>query len=121
MDQETARYIISYFSKLLTDQERQAVRHTHSIVKLEDTNPDAPLARAYRKKGWLTEDQSVLDLLKNGYDTFELVVANRISSEHSDKVFFNNCPKCGKLARTPQAKQCRHCGHSWRLAFDFWA
>ena len=25
----------------------------------------------------------------------------------------NNCPKCGKLARTPKAKQCRYCFYNW--------
>jgi hypothetical protein len=25
----------------------------------------------------------------------------------------NTCPQCGQLARTPLAKQCRHCGHDW--------
>lgn len=33
--------------------------------------------------------------------------------EAPEKVFLNNCPKCNKLARTPYARQCRHCGHSW--------
>ncbi|AYB35613.1 hypothetical protein D4L85_18900 [Chryseolinea soli] len=113
MDQETARYIVTYFSKLLTDLERQAIRHTRSNIKLEDIDLDDPLMRAYKRNGWLYDDPGVLDLLKHGYDAFEITAANRILSEQRDKVFFNNCPKCGKLARTPQAKQCRHCGWSW--------
>ncbi|MCJ8155648.1 hypothetical protein MKJ01_17975 [Chryseobacterium sp. SSA4.19] len=40
-------------------------------------------------------------------------IAKRIMKETPDKVFFNNCSKCGKLARTPFAKQCRYCGYSW--------
>ncbi|MBT2622252.1 hypothetical protein [Chryseobacterium sp. ISL-6] len=47
-------------------------------------------------------------------EEFELEVAKRIMAETPEKVFFNNCPKCYKLARTPRAKQCRYCGHSWR-------
>lgn len=34
-------------------------------------------------------------------------------NEIPEKVFFNNCPKCGKLAITPQAKQCRFCSYNW--------
>lgn len=91
-----------------------AIKHTTSTYKLQhSTSDNTNLTRIYREKGWLTSDQTVLDLLKEGYDKFELNVANRIVSQNSEKVFFNNCPKCNKLARTPYARQCRHCGHSW--------
>lgn len=114
MDSETARYIIDYFSNLLKSEERMAIKHTHSIYKLEHSNSDnIKLAKIYREKGWLTSEQSVLDLLKNGYDKFELNVAERILNQNYDKVFLNNCPKCNRLARTPYASQCRHCGNNW--------
>ncbi len=113
MDNETAKYIINYFSNLLTSEEKMAIK-TSSMFKLEHSNSKNPnLTKMYRENGWLTSDQSVLDLLKEGYDNFELNVANRIMEQSPDKVFFNNCPKCNKLARTPYARQCRHCGHKW--------
>lgn len=40
-------------------------------------------------------------------------IAQYVLAESRDKIFFNYCPACGKLARTPLARQCR-CGHSWR-------
>ena len=67
----------------------------------------------YKQKGWLTSDQAALELIKDGYDAFELKTAKRILADNSDKIFLNNCAMCGKLARTPEAKQCRHCGHDW--------
>ncbi len=98
----------------MTSAERMAIKHTNSTYKLENSTSDnTNLTRIYKEKGWLTSDQSVLDLLKDGYDNFELNVANRIIDQNADKMFFNNCPKCNKLARTPYARQCRHCGHSW--------
>lgn len=91
-----------------------AIKQTNSMYKLEHSNSKNPnLTRMYQENGWLTSDQSVLDLLKDGYDNFELNVANRIMAQSHEKVFFNNCPKCNKLARTPYARQCRHCGHNW--------
>ena len=114
MNNETAKYIINYFSNLLTSAERMAIKHTSSTFKLENSTSDnTNLTKIYKEKGWITSDQSALDLLKDGYDNFELNVANRIIDQNSDKVFFNNCPKCNRLARTPYARQCRHCGHSW--------
>ena len=114
MDKETAEYIINYFSNLLTSAERMAIKHTSSTYKLEDSTSDnTNLTKVYRENGWLTSDQLVLDLLKDGYDNFELNAATRIISQNPDKIFFNNCTKCNHLARTPYARQCRHCGHSW--------
>jgi len=112
IDAETANYIVTYYSNFLSLEETIAVRHIHSLQKLSgESNPN--LEKMYRKQGWLTDNETILDLLRDGYDTFEIRVANRILKENSDKVFLNNCPKCGKLARTPMAKQCRFCTHNW--------
>jgi len=40
-------------------------------------------------------------------------IARIIIEKHEDRIFWNRCPKCGKLARTPKAKQCRFCQHDW--------
>lgn len=66
------------------------------------------------KRGWITQNEDAINLLQNGYEEFELEVAKRIMKEEPEKVFFNNCPVCHKLARTPYAKQCRYCGKSWK-------
>jgi hypothetical protein len=112
VDKETATYIISYFSELLTENERAALKHHSSTIKLSD-NDNPTFTKMYKQKGWLTDDRIVLDLLKDGYDNFEMQTAKRILADSRDKVFLNKCPKCGLLARTPKAKQCRHCGQNW--------
>jgi hypothetical protein len=61
----------------------------------------------------LSNDAHVLRLASDGYDSFVARTAARILSDHGYEVSFNLCPKCGKLARTPTAKQCRFCGHGW--------
>jgi len=113
MDKETASYILNYFNFLLTQEEKTALRHSHSLIKLDGEDQNSVRRNMYKRKGWLTEDKEILALLEEGYDTFELNVAQRILSSHPDKVFLNYCPTCSRLARTPQAKQCRHCGHNW--------
>jgi rRNA maturation endonuclease Nob1 len=67
----------------------------------------------YLKIGWLSDDPSILSYLNEGSIQFILNCAERISKENPDMLFFNLCHKCGKLARTPQAKQCKFCGHNW--------
>lgn len=120
MDKETALYIVNYCSSFLTNEERSAIRHMHSLQKLESPDGVEDLVRkeVYEKANWITEDKSVLDLLADGYDSFELRTAKRILSEHTNDIFLNYCPNCQKLARTPLAKQCRHCGLDWHTKAD---
>ncbi|WP_298311102.1 hypothetical protein [uncultured Aquimarina sp.] len=40
-------------------------------------------------------------------------ISELILKDYKDKIFLNNCPKCGELARTPKARQCRYCGNKW--------
>ncbi|GAB5408998.1 MAG: hypothetical protein BalsKO_13630 [Balneolaceae bacterium] len=110
MNLETAKYIIDYFPNLMTEKERIALRHLNSEFKT-DGNPK--MEKMYRKKGWLTDDQQALNLIKNGSENFRLNVAERILKERSSDLYLNKCPNCEKLTRTPQSRQCRFCGHNW--------
>ena len=94
----------------MTDKERIALRHLNSEFK---TDGNSKMEKMYRKKGWLTDDQEALNLIKNGSESFRLNVADRIIKECSSDLYLNNCPNCKKLTRTPQARQCRFCGHNW--------
>lgn len=40
-------------------------------------------------------------------------LAEILIEKYPEELFWNNCPKCDKLARTPSAKQCRFCNHDW--------
>lgn len=85
------------------------------FFKMEGSTEEQKAARTrlLLKKGWMTDKLEVLQLLDNGIDVFKEKVVRRILGESGREVFLNLCPKCGRLARTPFAKQCR-CGHSWR-------
>jgi len=109
---EEALYLIMYFSELMTEHERVALRHIQSTFKLEGVKKPH-LVDMYYKQGWLTTNPEILNLLKDGGDQFVINSAERILRETPEKVFLNLCPKCGKLARTPQAKQCRFCEEDW--------
>jgi hypothetical protein len=110
MNQETANYIITYFSNLLTNIEKLALKHYRHSYKTAD---DPKMRRMLTDKGWISTEPEILDLLKNGYEEFELNIARRIMTENPEKVFLNHCSVCNLLARTPYARQCRHCGHNW--------
>jgi hypothetical protein len=110
MDQETANYIITYFSNLMTDAEKLALKHYMHTYKTAD---DPKMRRILIDKGWIRTEPEITDLLKNGYEEFELNMARRIMTKNPEKVFLNHCSVCNQLARTPYARQCRHCGHNW--------
>jgi hypothetical protein len=95
----------------MTEDEKLALKYHMYTYKTED-NPQ--MRKVMVDRGWISEHPDIKEFLKDGYEEFELNVSRRIMKETPEKVFFNNCPKCNKLARTPYARQCRHCGHSWR-------
>ncbi len=110
MDKETANYIKNYFGNLMTDDEKLALKY-HIYTYKTSENPE--MRTMLIEKGWISTEPKIVEFLKNGYEEFELNVAKRIMIDSPKKVFLNNCPKCNKLARTPYAKQCRHCGYNW--------
>ncbi len=110
MDRETSQYIRNYFSRLMTDHEKLALKHHMYMDKTDD---NAHMRKLLIDRGWITQTPEITQYLKNGYEEFELSVAQRIMEETPDQVFLNHCPKCHTLARTPYARQCRFCGHDW--------
>ncbi len=94
----------------MTDDEKLALKYHMYTYKTED-NPK--MRKMMVDRDWIIEQPNIKEYLKAGYEEFELSIAKRIMKEAPEKVFLNNCPKCNKLARTPYARQCRHCGNNW--------
>ena len=111
MDKELVDYIITHYMSLLGLKEKMAQKHHLAIIKSENAIDSQIKDMILRQ--WGTKDKETLELLDNSYDEFKRISAEKIMREHGDKVFVNNCSKCGRLARTPFAKQCRHCGYDW--------
>lgn len=103
-------YIVIHYHGLLTFEEKLAYKYYLANQKVESSNEK--LGKIIMSK-WGTTSKDALELLEGGYDEFKKRVANRILLEQPNSIFINNCPNCGKLARTPKAKQCRFCGHDW--------
>jgi len=57
-------------------------------------------------------DEKTNQLVELGKEKMQIRIAERLLKDSADTII-NNCPQCGKLARTPRAKQCRHCMHDW--------
>lgn len=99
--------VINYFGRLMTRAESLAYRTYLAEAK----------AKAYNSPELLddmkTNDLEALSLMTDDIETFMLRVRDRIHRDHPDRVVLNRCPKCGGLAMTPKAQQCRWCHHDW--------
>lgn len=115
LDNDKINYVFTYFGYLMTENERMAWSHYTCVVKMEGMTVEKRTTRTgiYLNMGWMTDKREVLSLLDNGINLFKENAVRRILTEKIQSVHFNTCPRCGQLARTPHAKQCR-CGHSWR-------
>jgi hypothetical protein len=60
-----------------------------------------------------TRNPEAVALMTDGFEPFLCRVRDRILRDHREKVFLNNCPRCGGLAMTPKAQQCRWCSYDW--------
>jgi hypothetical protein len=112
-----AQYVVGHYGHLMSSTEKSAFRHLSATMKATKGKSDVAAQEAARQRkfpeGLFSSDPEVLRLAKDGYDSFIERTAERILREHADDIRLNFCPKCGELARTPQAKQCRYCEHDW--------
>jgi hypothetical protein len=97
-------YIYQYESRFCNQNEIRASNHFRW--------KDYPEAYPTRQK-MISTDENVLKLLDEGWAQFVYSTAARIYNEHKSELNLNLCPSCKGIARTPQAKQCRYCGHDW--------
>jgi hypothetical protein len=101
----------------MTKQEWLAHKHLAAALKFTQGRSDlAAQQEAKLRPGvrWaMSDDPEVIRLTSNGYEAFVEQTTKRILAEHADEVVLNRCPKCGALARTPKARQCRYCKHDW--------
>ena len=117
MASDLAHYVIRFFGDLMTEDEAEAYRHLTMVYKSADGATDAETqtrVRAMPVRGkLLTSVPGALSLAAEGFDAFLEQTAARILREHPGKVFLNRCPQCQALTRTPRARLCVGCGHSW--------
>ena len=117
LNPQVACYILRFYAHLMAEEEWKA--HCHLIATLKATKGRSDLAaqrEAQNHKFYsrsLSAEPHVLKLARDGYEQFQLTTASRILRDSAQMVFFNRCPACNQLARTPSARQCRYCGHDW--------
>ncbi|NHZ87717.1 hypothetical protein F2P45_01525 [Massilia sp. CCM 8733] len=100
-------YVLNNFSHLLTEDERAGVECVTFGIGGSKTSTYAVM------RGGGEAPAHVLALLVNGQQALRFACADKLLGLHKALIFANACPSCGKLLRTPRARQCLKCGHSW--------
>ena len=109
---ELLDYIFNYCGRFFWKSELLANKHLLALSKSKQ-GVNETIYKFFMKEENVYSNKEVMDLIKDGYDAYRIKVAGRIWDEHKNELDLNLCPKCGKVARTPWAKQCRFCNHDW--------
>jgi hypothetical protein len=106
------RYIWDHYHHLMTELEQQAGSAIIGRLKADDsTNPQT--AKKLREDWGRTNDPTINALLQDGTATFRRRVRDRLLQTYPEQIFINRCPACQRIVRTPKARLCVWCGHTW--------
>jgi hypothetical protein len=110
------RYVWHHCQHLMSDVERRAYR-----VGMAATKADAAiergshsLARVLLERWGGDGEAEVRAALADGYEAFRQRVTRKLLSDARVQAMINRCPECGRVVRTPRARQCLWCKHVWR-------
>ena len=106
---ELIDYIYRFAEEFKTAEEKLAGK----TILYNSKGLDPKMLNFIKLKGWFSDDENIRKMIADGFDTFKRKVAYRIFKEHRNELHLNLCPRCKKIARTPQAKQCRFCYFDW--------
>ena len=109
---ELLEYIFSYCGRFFWKSELLANKHMHALSKSKQ-GVNETVYKFFMKDENVLTNKEVMNLVKDGYEAYKNKVAMRIWENHKGELDLNLCPKCGKIARTPWAKQCRFCFYDW--------
>jgi hypothetical protein len=108
------RYVLEHYRNLLTETEDCALR----AIYLDLKRMSAESHSVHRKPGDVLErmtSPAVVEMLALGPEKCRRTIRDRVLRDHSQEILLLTCPKCKRLARTPHAKMCVHCGHAWHV------
>ena len=106
-------YLYTHYSDRLTETERKAGRLIIFGGGFPFQSTGKEELDVERRFEFGITDPSVVGALAEGERVFMERAAARVIERNGSAIVVNRCPACGKLTRTPRAKQCRWCRHDW--------
>ena len=112
MDNELKKYLLEQCRDWMAQEEIRALNRSGLTEYGEEVTRKTALVEFKIEAMYGFADDKTNELVAMGKEVMEVEIATRLLKRSMDTII-NNCPKCGRLTRTPKAKQCRHCGHDW--------
>lgn len=112
LDDELTRYVIDHYQRFCTETEDLALRVLNMRLKAEHAQNPVIQRKLAAHRG-LPHNADVEVLIAEGRVPARLAIRERLLRDHADDIFLNHCPECRVLCRTPLARMCVACGHSW--------
>lgn len=107
-----ATYIWEHFQHLMTALEREAGMALSARQKAAAYADPADADMLLRRFG-RAHRADINTLLQDGPDAFRGRVRDRLLQAFPDQIAINRCRRCQRIARTPAARLCTWCGHTW--------
>ncbi len=114
MDEELEKYLLAQCREWMLPEEIRALNRIGLTVHGEKVTRAAALTEFIMEANFGFMDEKTNRLVDLGEQGLNRAIAERLLIDSGNKII-NTCPKCGHLARTPKAKQCRFCGHDWHF------
>jgi hypothetical protein len=111
-----ARYVWRHCRHLMTEIERRADLAGMAEIKAAaaEERGSTSLAREVTQRWGSAGDIEVRMALGDGFEAFRQRVTYRLLADPAVQAMIKRCPECGRVVRTPQARQCLWCKHVWR-------
>ena len=110
-ERELTQYVWDHFAHRMTDFERAV--GLAIIGRQKAATAGAGVGHPLSVRWGRTDDAEINAALAEGSEEFRRRVCARVLAEAGDAVFVNRCPRCNRVVRTPQARQCFWCGFDW--------
>jgi len=112
-ESELWKYIGRWYNHLFTEDERFGPTAQRLRELVPDASPSDIKAILTERHGGKGESLPVVRQLQHEVDKLTRRTMDRICREHTDELFINRCPECGRIVVSPTAKQCLWCGNDW--------
>ena len=106
-DKVLTDYIWHNYRALMTDAE--LFGHKAVAKAAHDTELEAMYEARFGAEVW----QEMQNAVRDNYSAFRKIVRDRLLLEFRELIVITKCPRCQRLVKTPQAKQCLWCGNDW--------
>jgi hypothetical protein len=110
-ERELTRYVWDYHGGLMSEFE-QRVGWAY-LAECKAAAGHHAVASFILLRYGIAGDPEAEAALADGVEVFRRRVCRRVVTEHGASVLINRCPSCGRVVRTPQARQCFWCGFDW--------